>query len=125
MGPMDARILVTSTPLPPDELARLVSLGFGDMVKFVVDVERGVIAIGGELHSDAEALLLEEGSRQTDLWGGNYYPGRGPEGCLEYTSLINIRPAQENPSMEVEKAPLRERIRSIVFELVGRGEAPS
>lgn len=118
---MSAPILLTSEAVPSDELSRLVALYFGDMVKFVVDLERGTIAIGGELHADAEALLLEHGSRQADLWGGNYYPGRGEERCLEYTSLINIRPSRGNPSMELESEELRTRLRSIVFELVGRG----
>ena len=122
---MPASILVTSEHVPSDELARLVELYFGDMVKFVVDIERGVIGVGGELHADAEALLLENGSRQADIWGGNYYPGRGEENCLEYTSLINIRPSQGNPSMELELEGLRGRVRSIVFQLLGTGEALS
>jgi len=71
------------------------------MVKFVVDVERAIAAVGGELHSDAKALLLESGSRQEHLWGANYLPGSGPEKSIEFTSLINIRPAQDNPGMEV------------------------
>lgn len=120
---MPAPILVTSEPIPSSELARLVVLFFGDMVKFVVDIERGVIGVGGELHADAEALLLEAGSRQADIWGGNYYPGRGEEHCLEYTLLINIRPSQGNASMEIESEDLRATVRSIVFELVGKGEA--
>jgi hypothetical protein len=103
------------------ELVRLARL-FGDMIKFVVDVERGVIAIGGELHADAEQLLLEAGSRQGDLWGANYYPGWGRDGCIEFTSLINIRPSQGNPGMEVQDAALRERIRALTGALVGDGE---
>lgn len=82
------------------ELARLVDLYFRDMVKYVVDVRRSVVAVGGELHADGERLLLEAGSRQQDLWGANYYPGLGPERCIEYTALINIRPSQGNLSME-------------------------
>ena len=92
------------------------------MVKYVVDVARGVAAVGGELHADEEALLLEHGSRQQDLWGANYYPGKGPEGCIEYTSLINIRPAQGNRGMLIEDEALRERVREVTFALIGRGE---
>jgi hypothetical protein len=114
-------ILVLERPIEPADLARLLSL-FGDMIKYVVDVERGVIAIGGELHADAEQVLLEQGSRQTDLWGANYYPGQGREGCIEFTSLINIRPARGNPGMEVEDPVIRERIRALTFALVGEGE---
>ena len=85
-------------------------------------MERGVIAVGGQLHADAELLLLEEGSRSQDLWGANYYPGRGREGCVEFTSLINIRPAQGNPGMEVLDPALRERICTITYALLGEGE---
>jgi hypothetical protein len=115
-------ILLLEERIEPAELARLVALFFEDMVKFVVDVRRGVAAVGGELHADAEAVLLEAGSEQQDLWGANYYPGRGEEGCVEYTALINIRPAQGNRSMEVEEAAVRERIRELTYSLIGRGE---
>lgn len=91
------------------------------MVKYVVDVERGIAAVGGELHADAGALLLENGSSQEHLWGANYYPGRGPEGCIEYTSLINIRPSQGNPSMVVQDEGVRVRMKDITFLLIGRG----
>ena len=95
-----SKILLVQERISPEELARLVQLYFEDMVKYVVDIERKVIAVGGELYADAEQLLLESGSRQEDLWGANYYPGIGPEDCIEYTALINIRPAQGNRSME-------------------------
>jgi len=114
-------VLVLEQRIERADLDRLLRL-FGDMIKYVVDVERGVIAIGGELHADAEQVLLEQGSRPADLWGANYYPGRGREGCIEFTSLINIRPARGNRSMEVEDPAVRERIRALTFALVGAGE---
>lgn len=114
-------IVILDRPIEPDELRALVERFFEDMVKYVADLERGVIAVGGELHADAEALLLERGSRQNDLWGANYLPGRGEDDCIEYTSLINIRPSQDNPSMEVQDAGLRARIRDLTFRLIGRG----
>ena len=115
-------IVIVERRIEPAELARLVLLHFEDMVKYVVDVERRLAAVGGELHADAEQLLLQSGSRQADLWGANYHPGRGPEECIEYTSLINIRPAQGNRSMLVADPGLRERIREITFALIGEGE---
>jgi hypothetical protein len=93
------------------------------MVKYVVDIERRVAAVGGELHADAEQLLLAEGSRQTDLWGANYYHGKGRDECIEYTSLINIRPSQGNRSMLIADPGIRERVREITFDLIGEGEA--
>jgi hypothetical protein len=115
-------ILILDRPIEPDELRALVERFFEDMVKYVADLALGVIAVGGELHADAEALLLERGSRQNDLWGANYLPGRGEDECIEYTSLINIRPSRDNRSMEVQDPGLRARIRDLTFRLIGRGE---
>lgn len=115
-------IVIVDQRIASEELARLVALFFEDMVKYVVDVDRGLAAVGGELHADAEALLLEAGSDQRSLWGANYYPGLGEEECIEYTSLINIRPVQGNRSMEVEDPEVRARIRELTFALLGRGE---
>lgn len=115
-----ASILVVKEPLPQSELAKLLGAPFPDMVKFVVDVERRIVAVGGHLHADAEALLIDQGSGQAALWGGNYYPGLEEEACIEYESLINIRPGR-NPGIRVEDEALRARIRETVFGLIGRG----
>lgn len=91
---------------------------FGDMVKAVVDVARGVMAVSGELHADEEALLLEDGSRQNDLWGINLYPGElGPD-WIEFDSMINVRPSQNNRSRGVDDEVTRTTIRRIVDRLV-------
>jgi len=122
--PPVAPIRVVTKPLAPSELAAFIGNPFPDMVKFVVDLDRRLVAVGGALHADAEALLLEQGSRQEALWGGNYYPGRGADECVEYGSLINIRPGQGNRSMLVQDEGVRGRMKKLVFELVGKGEAP-
>jgi hypothetical protein len=122
MTPECAGIVILEHRIDRLELARLVKLYFEDMVKYVADVNRGVIALGGELHADAEQLLLEAGSRHTDVWGANYYPGRGRDDCIEFTALINIRPAQGNRSMEIQDSAVRERIRMLTFALIGEGE---
>ncbi|MBI3451091.1 MAG: hypothetical protein HY049_19530 [Acidobacteria bacterium] len=109
-------------PIERGTLAHLVESYFGDMVKFVADISQGVIAIGGELHADAEQILLENGSRQADLWGANYYPGQRREDCIEFTALINIRPAQGNRSMEIQDASVRSKVRDLAFALIGEGE---
>lgn len=115
-------IVIVDRRIDPQQLSRLVHLYFGDMVKYVVDVERRIAAVGGELHADAEQLLLESGSRQADLWGANYYPGQGRDGCIEYTALINIRPAQGNRSMLIQDSGIRDRVREITSALIGEGE---
>jgi hypothetical protein len=116
-------IRILDERIDTDTLGELVAAWFEDMVKYVVDVERGRIAIGGDLHADAEEVLLEAGSRQQDLWGANYYPGRGRDGCIEFTSLINISPGRGNRGMEVADPSLRARIQQITWALIGEGEA--
>ena len=91
---------------------------FGDMVKGVVDVRQKIVALGGELHADAEEILLKEGSQQSNLWGFNIYVNKAKEDRIEYTSLINIRPKDGNRDREVKNQPLRDTIKKIIDELV-------
>ena len=98
--------------------AALAEAQFGDMVKAVVDVRRRVMAIGGELHSDEEAALIEDGSGQEDLWGINLYPAEPGDAWIEFDSMINVRPSQGNRSRSVEDEELRDLIRQVVALLV-------
>lgn len=116
MSPADARLI--TTPVSRAELRELAKARFGDMVKAVVDVARGIMAAGGELHSDEEALLLEDGSTQNDLWGINLYPEETGADWVEFDSMINVRPSQGNRSRSVENAATRETIRAVVQRLI-------
>lgn len=103
------------------ELAAIAELQFGDMVKGVIDVERGILAIGGELHSDEEAALLDDGSLQRDLWGINLYPAERGDAWIEFDSMINVRPSQGNRSRGVDDPTLQQAIRDVVTRLVSEG----
>lgn len=92
---------------------------FGNMVKAVVDIERELIALDAELHSDLEALLLEDGSSQKHLWGINLYPEEAAD-FLEFDSMINIRPSQNNFSRDVEDEEARKKISDFISRLVKR-----
>ena len=109
---------IVRTPLSRSELVTIASEQFGDMVKAVVDIEREIMALGGELHSDEEALLLDDGSAQRNLWGVNLYPSATDADWIEYDSMINIRPSQGNRSRDVEDGALRATIKQIVTSLV-------
>lgn len=109
---------IVRTPTTRTTLAKHAAAGFGDMVKAVVDVDRGVMAIGAELHADEEAALLEDGSRQASLWGINLYPGEPDEDWIEFDSMINVRPAQGNRSRGVTDPTIQTAIRRIVSALV-------
>lgn len=105
---------ILEKPVAIDELREIATDTFGDLVKAVVDVRLGLVAIDAELHSDLEALLIESGSRQKDLWGINFYPYLEGEDFVEFDSMINMRPSQGNTSMGVEDAAIRKEIVGIV-----------
>lgn len=102
-----------------DDLEQEAAKVFGDMVKAVVDIDRCMMAINGELHADEEVVLLQAGSKQQSLWGINLYPELfGTDDWLEFDSMINLRPSQGNNSRGVEDAQIQNQIRRIVKELV-------
>jgi hypothetical protein len=98
-------------------LKKFLDNPFKDMIKFVVDVEKEIIALGGELHSDAEEILIKSGSDNRNLWGGNLYPFK-KNSQIEHTSLINIRPSQNNPSMEIQSREIKIKIDQIIEKLI-------
>ena len=110
---------ILSEPIVLSEVAALLG-SYGDFVKAVVDVSNRVMVVGGELHADDEAVLLDSGSRQEDLWGINLYPADDQEDWIEFDSMINIRPRQDNRSRGVEDRATRRLIREIVNLLVVR-----
>jgi hypothetical protein len=93
---------------------------FDDMMKIVVDIDKGMMAADAELHADLETLLLENGSKTESIWGANLFPDKGIDhpDFIEYTALINIRPAMGNASMHVLKDDVRGRIHDIVHKLL-------
>ncbi|MFH0876656.1 MAG: DUF5674 family protein [Candidatus Omnitrophota bacterium] len=95
-----------------------IAAEFGSFVKAVVDVEKCVMAIGGELHSDEEGSLLEKGSQQRHLWGVNLYPELQGDDFIEFDSMINLRPAHGNRTRGVDDAQIREKIREIISNLI-------
>ncbi len=111
-------IEIVRESVPRERWEEHVREGYGDFVKIVVDLERGVIGLGGALHADAEQMLLDDGSRQEDLWGANIFMGRPYENRIEYTSLINIRPRAGNRSIVVEDEAIQKRMRTIIDRLL-------
>ena len=105
-------------PISIDSLRQIATERFGDMIKAVVDVARGIMIIDADLHSDEEAELLATGSKQQDLWGINLYPELSPEDWLEFDSMINLRPSSGNRSRNVDDTSMREQIRDVVGRLV-------
>jgi len=93
---------------------------FGTMVKAVVDADRELLAVDAELHSDLEALLLENGSKQKNIWGINLYPDLQGSEFVEFDSIINMRPSQDNRSRSIDSAEIRKKVIEIVEKRIGR-----
>lgn len=101
----------------PTALSRIMEMRaeFGSVIKLAVDLEREILAGGGELHADCEQALLDDGSKQEDIWGGDWYPDLAEVG---FESLINIRPRQDNRSITLQSPVLRQRFEAIVRHLL-------
>ena len=111
-------MLILDKPITRDDLQTMAREMFGDLVKGVVDVRLDRLAIDAELHSDLEAMFLDSGSQQNDLWGINLYPFLEGDDFLEFDSMINMRPSQGNMSRGVENEQLRVKIAGIVDKWV-------
>jgi len=109
---------IVSRSIPKKEILEKHNHFFRSMIKAVVDLKKEIIALDGELHADLEALLIEKDSRQENLWGINLYLEKPLKERIEYTALINIRPSQDNPSMEVENTRIRKKIGEVVNKLI-------
>ncbi len=100
-----------------EELRRLATERFGDMVKVVVDIRLEVMVVGAQLHADEEAFLLDRGSQQGDLWGINIWPDKPRADWIEFDSMINLRPSWGNRSRGVEDPEIRRIIVDVVAKL--------
>ncbi len=101
------------------ELSEMAEKMYGTLVKADVDIVKKIVVIDVDMHADGEAYLLENGSSQQDLWGINLYPQHyGSDEFIEFDSMINIRPRQNNMSRDVQDAAVREQIKRIVLGVV-------
>lgn len=111
---------ILSNTVSLDYIRDLSENWYGEMIKAVADIDKGLVAVDAELHSDLERMLLENGSDQKSLWGFNIYPDLEGEDFVEFDSLINIRPRQNNRSRDVEDPQIRQKILSLVDKFIDR-----
>lgn len=111
---------ILSNTVSLDYIRDLSENWYGEMIKAVADIDKGLVAVDAELHSDLERMLLENGSDQQSLWGFNIYPDLEGEDFVEFDSLINIRPRQNNRSRDVEDPQIRQKILSLVDKFIDR-----
>ena len=107
------------SPITNNELFDMSKKMFDGLVKAVVDIEQEIMVVDAELHADQEDYLLQRGSKQENLWGINIYPEEvGSDNWLEFDSMINLRPSQNNKSRGIENEATRTKVTSIVNKLV-------
>ena len=111
-------IEIVRSPIDQNDLRRHAELFDGEIVKVVVDLTRMILAIGGEYHADEEAVLLDDGSKQSDLWGANVLFGQNNQDRIEYDSMINIRPRIGNRSRLIQDLAIRTRVKEIIDQLI-------
>lgn len=102
-----------------DELCTLAHEQYGDLIKAVVDIEKSIMGVGGELHVDIQSLLIsQEGSRGDMTWGINLYLDKNGDEFVEFDSMVNIKPLLGNKTRGVESEETKHKIRNIVASLV-------
>jgi hypothetical protein len=111
-------VRVIRSPISIKNLRKIAKARFGSFVKAVVDVEKEIMVLDADLHSDQEAHLIKQGSKQINLWGINLYPEIEGKDWIEFDSMINLRPSQNNLSRGVDNKAIRKRIVKIVNKLI-------
>lgn len=101
------------------KIDKMAKQKFGNLVKAVIDIDKKIMVIDAELHADQESLLIQSGSKQINLWGINLYPEKyGSLDFIEFDSMINLRPSQNNLSRSIEDKKIQDKIRKIVDKLI-------
>ena len=114
----EAEIRIITEPITKADAQIIGKHWYSELVKGVVDIEKNILALGGEYHMDANVILIAQGSAQANVWGFNIYPTRPSEKWIEFISLINIRPAVGNTSMLVEDEEIQNKMRAIIETLI-------
>lgn len=113
-------IKVVKESVSTEELKEIAREFYYPMIKGAIDVKEEVIAFGGEYHVDASSVLLQEGSKPENIWGFNINldKEKNSSDWLEYVALINIKPSQNNRSMEIQNEEIRRKIREVLEKLI-------
>ncbi len=112
-------IKIVKDQISLEEISEMAEKLFGDFVKAVVDIEQGIMGVGGELHADIEVKLMEEcGSKRENTWGINIYPKMAGEDMIEFDSMVNIKPSLGNRTRSVENNEIKDKIRKVCSSLI-------
>lgn len=108
-------IIILKNKKATKEEVKKMSYEYGGYIKVVVDIEKEILTGGGAMHYDEEQILLEYGCEQKNLWGGGIDLDTG---SIDYNSMINVRPNQNNNSRDVESREIRKKLKEIVEKLI-------
>jgi len=112
-------ITVVKNKLPINEIKKLAENSYGTIIKVAVDVEKGILAAGGEWHSEEQSILVErERSNAIDVWGANFHLFESGGRRIEYGSLINLKPEIGHKSMEIGDSEIRNKVKTIIEKLL-------
>ena len=100
------------------ELEEMAKKMFGNLIKAVVDIEKEIMVVDMELHSDGQEILIENGSKNENTWGINIYPEIKNDDWIEFDSMINLKPAFGHRARGIENSEIRKKILEIVNKLV-------
>ena len=107
-------IHIIRTRATPQQMSEMLEM-LETYVKLAVDIQRCILAGGGAMHADCEAVLLEDGSQQAAVWGADWNPSTQQ---VTFESLINIRPRQNNPALEILDPEIQQQVARITRELL-------
>jgi hypothetical protein len=97
-----------------EQVAEMLDM-LGEYIKLAIDIEQHILAGGGALHADCEAVLLESGSHQESVWGADWVPSTRR---VHFEALINLRPRQHTLSMTIQDPSIRDHVERIVRDLL-------
>lgn len=90
-----------------------------ELVKAMVDIEKGIMAVDAPMHADLlEFLIQEEDSESKNLWGINIHPDKTGDDFIEFDSMMNFKPGLGNTSRYVEDEKVRNAIVSITNNMI-------
>lgn len=96
-------IITKSQPFTKEEIKKLREQ-FDVYIKTVIDIKKKICCAGMDRHFESEKILLEQGSKQSDIWGGGIDLETK---TIDFNSFINIRPNDNNTSNEIQNPDIR------------------
>jgi len=112
------KLITPTSKISKQDLALIAQNHFANMVKAIVDIKKEIILIDAKLHADEEAYLIQQGSKQENLWGINLYPDLEGNNFIEFDCPINLRPSQNNLTRNIDNPQIRKKIINLVSKLI-------